>query len=598
MVALTPIHEELEIPPPQRRLFLFLLVYRWVSLLPALWLFRASAGEVTPNTSPVILLAIAVNTTLLITIFHRPFNRILLEDPFFLGTDLFCSAVLLTLSGGALSPYFVYALSTLLAAAIFFHIRGAMLAVGGFTIFYLLTLLIAYRAYPIQITVTGLFTQIAGVWMVTILFGGLSELFKQLRIAHDALAVTRDNLARQNAELAQIHDNLAHQNVELAAAHHQLKVIHDLTLFLQGASDAHSIQQRLLEAVTGELSFPQAVVGLVNPVTQKVERWKAYPLDLHPLPGAVSLPLNAKDGLIAQVIRGRRLRWCAKGEALTSDEILDAWLGPGPWLVLPMILQENPVGVLLVVAEDGPAGLADRLAVLTSVVSQAAVALGTLDRTRRLAVEQERNRIARDIHDTFTQSLFGTVFMLDACVKLLPNEVETVRTELIALRDQAAQMRHEVRRSILDLWPSELTAEKFKADLEKYIAHYSRPRDFCLDFMVDDAFDGLSPAIRRGLYRVTQEALTNVAHHAGVDSARVFLHVELDEVYLSIRDEGRGFDPKLAMAREHDRERFGLLGMHERIAALGGECQIHSQAGQGTQVVIRVPANGRGAAHE
>ncbi|HHH40405.1 MAG TPA: sensor histidine kinase, partial [Chloroflexi bacterium] len=90
-----------------------------------------------------------------------------------------------------------------------------------------------------------------------------------------------------------------------------------------------------------------------------------------------------------------------------------------------------------------------------------------------------------------------------------------------------------------------------------------------------------------------QEALANVVRHAGVNSAQVCLRVEPNAVYLSIRDHGRGFDPATVLAREHNRERFGLRGVRERIHALGGECEILSRLGEGTQILVRLPVNGR-----
>jgi signal transduction histidine kinase len=104
---------------------------------------------------------------------------------------------------------------------------------------------------------------------------------------------------------------------------------------------------------------------------------------------------------------------------------------------------------------------AEREATLTTVANQAALALGTtilcIDRARRLAVEQERNRIARDIHDTVAQSLFGIVYSLEACINMLPGQADSVRDELIELRALASGAHDEVRRSIFDMWPSSLT---------------------------------------------------------------------------------------------------------------------------------------------
>jgi len=565
---------------PQHPLYLFLLAYRWASLLLAIWLFLATTVVVVPGVSPVFLLTIALGSTVLITVFHAPLKLMLLETPLFLGVDLLLVAILLTFSGAHRSPYSLYALSPLLAAAFFFQMRGALRATTAFTILYPLTLLIARLGYPITVELGQLSTQLVEAWLVTTLFGSLSRLLNQLQQTHQALAAT--------------HKNLTQQNSELAATYHQLEVIHELTLFLH-ASDSQSVQQRLLKAVTRELNFARAVVALVNPTLHRLEGWQAHPSPIDRSLATIPLPLTPENGLIAQAALDQQVRWCSEAETLVADEILEGWLETGNWLILPMVWQDQSVGVLVVMVETvGPVNMSDdRWAILTSLVSQAAVALGTIDRTRRLAVEQERNRIARDIHDTVAQSLFGIVFTLDACIKLLPAQARMVQQELIELRKVADQVRQQVRQSILDIWPSDLTQEQFKIDLGKYVAHCSPDHVFQIDFTIDGDFDGLSAVIRRSLYRVCQEALANAARHARVDSARVYLCVELEEVYLSVRDKGQGFDPKPVLARERDRERFGLRGMQERVQALGGTCDILSQVNHGTQVLVRIPINGR-----
>ncbi len=566
----------------QQRVFLFLVAYRWASLLPALWVFHPRNPDAPIPLAGI--LALAAGITLSVTVFHRRLNRLLIRHPYILGADMVLAAAILGVSGGAHSPYYLYALSPLLAGAFFFQMRGAIAAAAAFTPLFLLATALGYHLHRLSITPQTFITQMAGLWLIPLLFGYPSVLLKRLRQAHHALQEARDDLARQN--------------VELNAAHRQLRIIHDLTVSLQAAPDIQSVQQRVLQAVTGELGFPRAVVGLVNPMLQRLENWRAYPQDERP-PGPVApLPLHPRSGLLVQQLLDRQPFQWAEGPALTTDEALNRWLGPGPWLILPLVLREHPVGLLLVALEAPLISLPEeRLAMLTSVAGQAAVALGTtmlcIDRAWRLAVEQERNRIARDIHDTVAQSLFGIVFTLDACTKMLPEQVEKVQQELVELRDLASRVRDQVRQSIFDIWPSTLTLERFKADLRKYVAHCSRPRAFHVDFRTGGDFDRLSPAIRRSLYRVAQEALANVVRHAGVNSAQVCLRVEPNAVYLSIRDHGRGFDPATVLAREHNRERFGLRGVRERIHALGGECEILSRLGEGTQILVRLPVNGR-----
>ncbi|GIK44074.1 MAG: hypothetical protein BroJett011_79070 [Chloroflexota bacterium] len=566
---------------PQRHWVVFWLVYRWASLLPVMGSLLPLATAVEPAALPLFLFLFAVGSTLFITLLSRTFSFTPIETIAFVAVDLIVAALLLAFGGGTDSPYYWYALSPLLAAALLFQRRGALWAAGIFTPLYGLALLLGSQIDPATLALDPLFHQLAGIWLAPLL------LSYPLQLLH--------HQEREQAASQVVQENLLQQHRQLLATHDQLEIIHDATLLLQGASDIQSVQQRVLRAVTGELGFARAIVGLVHPATQCLGEWQIYPIsDNFEASTLASLPLSPEHGLIAQALLDGHARWWDNGEPLTVDETLNAWLSQSAWLVVPLVLPEQPVGLLLVAVEGGPGSLSeDQLVVLTAVASQAAAALGTIDRTQRLAAEQERNRIARDIHDTVAQSLFGMVFTLDACIKMLPEHGETVQHELVELRQLADQVRHEVRRYILDTWPSELTETSFKADLEKYVAHFAPAHAFYIDFTLNGDFDRLPSVIRRSLYRVSQEALANAARHAGVDSARLTMHVEPDEVYLSISDRGKGFEPRLALAREVNREHFGLRGIRERIQALGGTCDILSQAGQGTQVLVQLPISRR-----
>jgi signal transduction histidine kinase len=231
-----------------------------------------------------------------------------------------------------------------------------------------------------------------------------------------------------------------------------------------------------------------------------------------------------------------------------------------------------------------------------TVANQAALALGTtilcIDRARRLAIETERNRIASDIHDTVAQSLFGIVYSLEACINMLPTQASQVKDELIELRSLANSAHDEVRRSIFDLWPSALTIELFMADLTNYVSGCCRPRPFSIIFNHNGDFNSLPPGLRRTVYRMAQEALANSAKHSGAQSARLCLTVTDDEVYLVVTDTGCGFDPDIALSRGINREHFGVRGIQERARAMGGDCEINSQPGAGTGILINLPIKG------
>ena len=565
------------------RIFLFLVAYRWASLLLGLWPFFGTPEIANFGAPPAFVLGVAAAVTLLISLFNRSLNRLLTRYPYLLGVDMLMAGGLIALSGGTQSPYYLYALSPLLAGAFFFQVRGALASAGFFTPAYLVALLVSQSVYAAQLQVDVLITELAGIWLIASLIGYSSELLKRLRQAHSALEEARDELAGQNQELG--------------ATHRQLQIINDLTLALQAAPEVQSVQERVLAVLTDELGFSRAVIGLVNPITERLENWRSRP-EAAALPFRLAdLPLDPEAGPIARsLLAAPETTWLPSGQPLTGNPALNAWLGSGPWLLVPLVLRENPVGVLLIeVAGNQETEQSGRLEMLTPVASQAAVALGTtmmcIDRAQRLAVERERNRIARDIHDTVAQSLFGIVFSLDACIAMLPSQAENVQHELGELRDLASDVRQQVRRSIFDLWPQELVLERFKSDLSQHAAQICKPASFRVDFDLQGEFDELPAETRQALYQIAQEALSNVARHAGVDSAQVTLLVEPDQVYLTVEDQGRGFDPVQTLARQKGSERFGLRGIQERLRSLGGELDLRARPGQGTRLGVRMPVS-------
>ena len=313
--------------------------------------------------------------------------------------------------------------------------------------------------------------------------------------------------------------------LELSNENLQLQIIYDLTLLLQAAPDVKSVQQRVLSAITGELGFPRVVLGLTEPEAYAISSWAIHPAEN--APALPSIPLDA-EGLITAAIQTQKTYWCTDKDELSTSPALNDWLGEETGLVLPLALREHSVGVLIV-ATGSPHVPDEHIKTLKLVAGQAAVALGTtmlcIDRAQQLAIEQERNRIARDIHDTVAQSMFGIIFSLDACINMLPEHGDIVREELKELHALAIQVRDQVRHSIFNLWPSKLTLAQFKEDIRSYVTSCAGSQKFQVHFTADGDFDRLPSAIRRNLYRVTQEALANCAQHAGVDEAHVFLKV-------------------------------------------------------------------------
>ena len=394
---------------------------------------------------------------------------------------------------------------------------------------------------------------------------------------------------------SQLLQRLVHDE-QASRAYHDLTVLHDLTATLHDAADSEAVQEEVLAAVTARLGFTRAVIGVVDEEQEVITGWlgrsragqPAGPLLSHP----ARLPLSPAGGLVAEAIREQCVR--RAGEVpCTANEWMNRHFGMEGCLILPLIWGARPVGVLLVDVGEHEAD-ESRLLALEAIAQQSASVLGMMStrlrRAQERAIREERARIARDVHDTVSQSLFGLVYTLDGCLKLLDSDPAALETELQWALRAAEEVRAELRQTILDMWPEEdVTPETFEADLRHYAADVLQTATLHLLFDVRGDFTSLSARARRSLYRICQEALTNVAHHAAATEASICLDVNGRRARLVIRDNGRGFEPQVALAQPHDEIHFGLRGIQARTRSLGGICDIFSRPGAGTTLVIDIP---------
>jgi PAS domain S-box-containing protein len=208
--------------------------------------------------------------------------------------------------------------------------------------------------------------------------------------------------------------------------------------------------------------------------------------------------------------------------------------------------------------------------------------------TRELATLEERNRVARDIHDTLAQGFTGVALQLEAAEQALSDDPEAVSAHLASAKNLARESLQEARRSVWDLRPHALTAGSLEEALRREIER-ARPDGRHGGLHVSGESRQLPASIEEGLLRICQESLTNVNRHAAAPNVWVNLRYEPEDLLLSIRDDGAGFDPDAA-ARNGG---FGLHGMRERLALLGGQLSISSRRGDGTTIEARVPIGHR-----
>jgi signal transduction histidine kinase len=205
-----------------------------------------------------------------------------------------------------------------------------------------------------------------------------------------------------------------------------------------------------------------------------------------------------------------------------------------------------------------------------------------------LAAEQERNRLARELHDSVTQTVFSMNLTVQAARLLLERDKGRVAGQLQRLEELAANALREIQALVSSLRPAPVVAEDLPASLRRLATE--RQRRDGLQVTLEVIGDRKLPeSVAAGLYLIAQEALTNVTRHAGVNEATVRLRLAEGAASLEVEDRGRGFPPQ---AGASERGHLGLAGMAERARELGWRLTIESQPGRGTRLQVAEVAAG------
>lgn len=198
---------------------------------------------------------------------------------------------------------------------------------------------------------------------------------------------------------------------------------------------------------------------------------------------------------------------------------------------------------------------------------------------RNLAVAEERNRMARELHDSITQNIHGILYSLRPLREVLAGNQQGMKI-LNHLEETAAGALQELRRLVMELSPSPLEDRSLEEALSLQCDLFTRRTQVELSLELD--YNGtLQPDQEMAVYRITQEALANIQKHAEAGRVVVSLQSDADTVCLSITDNGKGFDPKTA-GKGH-----GLANMAQRARQSGGKLEIKSAPRQGTTITLK-----------
>jgi signal transduction histidine kinase len=309
------------------------------------------------------------------------------------------------------------------------------------------------------------------------------------------------------------------------------------------------------------------------------------------------LPPGLVDQLKTQPLRGSLwARVVERGETvvvpnLPADLPTPQTLYPEEYptyIGVPIHTTDRVLGVLSVFGEAIQKFSAEDIALLAAIANHVGVAVESAQlrqRAEQAAVMEERQRLARDLHDSVTQFLFGlTLFAEAGQDSARAADLTQVQHYLGRMAETAQQALKGMRLLIYELHPPALTQEGLVGALRQRLEAVERRAGVETQLLIDTPL-GMHASIEADLYSIVQEALNNVLKHSAATQVTVRIGGDEEHVQLEVTDNGQGFDLKAV----GDQGGIGLAGMQERVEKLGGRLHIVSELGQGTSIEVAVP---------
>lgn len=390
----------------------------------------------------------------------------------------------------------------------------------------------------------------------------------------------------------------------LLRGNRELAVLYDIASYLNHKVHVYDALQDVLARVTELLGLRSGWVWLLD---DKKEPYLAASLALPPYladhPERMTGSCLCLDTFIQGALEGGaniNVHRCSRLKNAERDSDPSS-LGLRFHASIPIYAGNTPLGVLNVASEDWRELQVEELQLLHIISDQIGLAMQRarlstehMHAAARLATIEERNRLAREIHDTLAQGLAAITLQLETADALAETHPQRTREAIKRALSLARSNLEEARRSVMDLRAAPLQnrtlpealmdlasgEEQDEGDENDPIVLYS--------YTPSSGFPSLPARIEVGLYRIVQEALANVRHHAQARHITMTLAADEQQVRLIIQDDGRGFDPE-TISQNAGQGHFGLAGMHERVKLLSGSLCIQSDPGEGTIVDVVVP---------
>ncbi len=231
--------------------------------------------------------------------------------------------------------------------------------------------------------------------------------------------------------------------------------------------------------------------------------------------------------------------------------------------------------------------LADKLQKqVTSLQNLANQKADLAEKARSAAIIEERQRLARDLHDAVSQQLFALNMMASASIKMLDRDRETAKSQMLDVADLASKAQVEMRALLLHLRPIHLSEDSLCEGIKKLVDELEKKSGVTF-YLALDELPELPGGIEENLFRIVQESLGNALRHAEASEIRITVKLKKKQFLLHIKDNGKGFE-----MNENKKGAYGLDSMQERSNEIGGQFRVSSRPDEGTLVEVRVPVEG------
>lgn len=422
---------------------------------------------------------------------------------------------------------------------------------------------------------------------------GVLNLFSQRQKQGEERARDLDFLASLGDQLGVAIDNanlLAQREERLT----QLAVLNDISRAISAILDLDALYDAIQAGCSRLFDTTNFYIALYDPASKAPvpQRWYrdgARTLEREGVP--------LRQGLCRVVVEtGQPFLTADYHAECAARGLTSQWLAESPtplsWLGVPMVIGGRVVGAIVISGHREPYTEEDRT-LLGAIANGCAVAIENARlyaHSRELATTEERNRLAREIHDTLAQGLTAVALHLEVADALLAGE-ETAATAREKVRKALELTRanlDEARRSVLDLRAAPLQALSLPEALAALARQTGQEYAIEVCCRARGIEQRLPSRIEAGFYRIAQELLANVGKHARATQVDVRLEQCGGALVLSVADDGIGFDPA-AVAGPSVVGGFGLIGLRERVALLGGTLQLASAPDDGTRVRVTIP---------